>query len=140
MGLEKLGGPVFICWRGGKPPKDKKVKCSVCKTRWSTLLCDGATKDPGRTCDAPLCEACTTRPAPLIVLPPHDNNALCNDMEMLLWARRKELRDRKHERRMRDDIALDPKRPTHVELPPDTRDFCPACVARMNGPKQGRLF
>lgn len=37
--------------------------CSVCKVHRGTRLCDGRTAVAGKTCDAPLCAACTFSPS-----------------------------------------------------------------------------
>lgn len=133
-------GPVFICWAGGKPPRAKRTRCSVCKTRWSTLLCDGLRPAQGEivfvkgtpyqqvpqlTCDAPLCAECTTRPeSPPIALPDYRGVRPLDDMTILQTERRLGLLRLKGK----------PRRAALLnELPPDTRDFCPACVARMDG-------
>lgn len=140
--IDTPDGPFFLCW-SGKPPKDKPAKCSVCKKRTSTRLCDGPLETPvqrvadptgghpGRlfpiraqvTCDAPLCERCTTEAAPLIALP--DESAL--GLSMLKLTRRKN---------QRRDLGTKRK---SVTPEPDTRDFCPDCVRRMESPKQQHL-
>jgi hypothetical protein len=51
------GGSAIVCGR----PKRHRCKCG----KPATLLCDW--KEPSRksgTCDAPICEACSTSPAP----------------------------------------------------------------------------
>lgn len=145
----------FICW--SKPPKEKKVRCSVCKRRWSTLLCDGVREGPTRevavlseshrrvpqavmsvqdrdreTCDAPLCEQCTTRPeAGVVALPDHRETHL-NGMALLHYERRAQQRRPKGPAtRLRDDLPLPAPKAIQVDVPDDTRDFCPACVDRM---------
>lgn len=131
-----MDGPTFICWSGGRPPKEPRVKCSACKRRWSTLLCDG--KRPSRrahvtvrgavyvheepaTCDAPLCVHCTTRPdAAPIKLPDFRDGGHMNGMHVLQTERRVGL--------MR--MQGKPRRAALVaEMDADTVDFCPACAA-----------
>lgn len=136
------GVRTFICW-SDNPPKDKPVKCSVCKRRNSTRLCDGEMagpetlvedhtgEHPGRlypirphaTCDTPLCDGCTTEAAPLIALP--DDSAL--GLSMLKLTRRKN---------QRRDLGMKRK---SVMPEPDTRDFCPACVRKVKAPTQAVL-
>jgi hypothetical protein len=139
--VHDMGGPTFIYWSGGKPPKDKRTKCSVCGTRWSTLLCDGPlpaqteivfvrgrphTQSEQRTCDAPLCEACTTRPAEQpIALPDFRDGGHMNGMHVLQTERRVGLM-RMQGKPRRNALMNEP--------PPDTKDFCPACVKRMDAP------
>lgn len=129
-------GPVFVCWSGGKPPKEPRVKCAVCGRRWSTLLCDGRKPGPIRshnvkgatytqeaplTCDAPLCEACATRPETQpLRLPDHRDAPYMNGMHVLQTERRLGL--------LR--TAGKPRRAAlRAEVPPETTDFCPACAA-----------
>lgn len=52
------GGSAIVC--GGR--RSQRCRCG----RTATLLCDWKLAgDPhGRTCDAPLCDRCTTSPAP----------------------------------------------------------------------------
>lgn len=51
-------GRGFVCTRG---PRPKRKPCSGCG-RPADLLCDW--KVPGGTCDKPVCDLCTTSPAP----------------------------------------------------------------------------
>lgn len=53
------GGSAIVCGT------DRRPKCSVCGARSRVNLCDW--KTPGQrkgTCDAPICDACSTKPAP----------------------------------------------------------------------------
>lgn len=137
MGLgDNKGGPVFIC---GKFPRERRTKCSVCRRAWSALLCDGEIS-PGVTCDAKLCEGCTTRPAPNVTMLPDHRCGWMNGMRILHHDRRLALRAQRPTTRMRDDVAKDPNRPTRVEVPPETVDFCPRCAAQPTKPRQGVLL
>jgi hypothetical protein len=149
MGCEIVDGPdgrTFICW-SGKPPKEKKEKCSVCKRRWSTLLCDGVVEGERaqhlvngiscetmsrKTCDAPLCEKCTTRPDSVFALPPNDGWPSDLDMAKVEWRKRKM---RRGPTKLTEQRAA-PLRPMATGVTSDTRDFCPACVARTSGLRQ----
>lgn len=133
---DDMGGPVFIC---GRFPRERKTKCSVCKTKWSTLLCDGEVA-PGKTCDAKLCEGCTTRPLPGVIALPDHRGGWMNGVRILHHERRLALRAQRPTVRMRDDVARDPNRPTHVDVPPETVDFCPDCARRPQKPRQGVLL
>lgn len=153
-----MDGPTFFC--GLNPYEDEpSPPCSVCKSRPSSLWCDGPKdspvtvvdvkhgKHPGKypmrapvTCDAPLCEDCTTRPDSAVVALPDARDPWPNGVHVLQTQRRFALRDQAPMTKMRDDVAKNPRRPTHVDVPPDTRDFCPDCVRRMAAPKQTALF
>lgn len=47
----------IACTRG----RARTPKCSVCKTRQGTQLCDGKLGG-GKTCDVPLCHQCAQKP------------------------------------------------------------------------------
>lgn len=60
-------GFAIACARG---PRRKSKPCSVCQKRTGTRLCDGKV-GAGKTCDAPLCDACTFQ-----VAPPHQKTLI----------------------------------------------------------------
>lgn len=134
--LDTDEGRFFACWNGPKP-KDKKQRCSVCKRRWATRLCDGEKagepvevshpdlgtfRDLSRTtCDAPLCDGCTAEALPLVALPSGEIHR--EGMDLLQHYRR----------RNRGPRWPDEKRQP-VTPEPDTRDFCPDCVRSVTKP------
>ena len=52
------GGNAIVCG-----PRQRAPRCKCGSRRGANLLCDWKVGE-GRTCDAPLCSACTTSPAP----------------------------------------------------------------------------
>ncbi|MFP2897816.1 hypothetical protein [Corallococcus sp. 4LFB] len=148
-------GRFFVC---GKFPEEKKERCSVCGKRWATLLCDGrvdgavlrvdvkgkayAQPEP-KTCDAPLCDACTTRAAPGVIALPDHRESDMNGMHVLQTERRLAAARRRRQAgpatRLRNDLPPPPPRPEPVDMPADTVDFCPACARRMSEPQQQAL-
>lgn len=67
------GGMGFVC--GGRAPR---VKCSVPSCHnWATLECDyPVTRRKSGTCDAKLCERCTTKVNGEDICPPHQTHRL----------------------------------------------------------------
>lgn len=64
------GGAAIVCERGPRP-KPKYCACGAKATR----LCDAPT-GKGRTCDRPLCDGCTSSPAPEVDhCPEHSNQS-----------------------------------------------------------------
>lgn len=52
------GGYAIVCARGRR-----RKRCSVCRQRPETKLCDHPT-GPGKTCDAALCNVCAVNVGP----------------------------------------------------------------------------
>jgi hypothetical protein len=69
-----------VGWMCGTPVKDEAPACSECGAAGAEFLCDGpAPAGSARvTCDAPLCERCTSRTSPVVTVPtdPADRIAL----------------------------------------------------------------